>query len=907
MPTTPDPPAPDTQILQPDGTAAATPLQANPTGWIGRELNGCRILRQIGAGGMGVVYLAEQHHPRRQVAIKTLHTGLNTQELLARFALEAEILGRMRHPGIGQVFATGRTRHFDTDVPYIIMEYIEGQPLLEYAEKVDLRARVELLAAIADAVEHAHLRGVIHRDLKPANILVQSDGQPKVLDFGVARLADQESDRKELTTAGMILGTMAYMSPEQAAGDPEGVDLRTDVYALGMIGYRVIGGRLPYSVDRGSLGEALKAICETRPPPLSQFAREARGDLQVVIGKALEKDRNERYRNADEFASDLRRFLRDETIQARRPTWWQEFRRFARRNKVLMGASGIVLVGLIAAAIISTRFAISENAQRLQAEAAIGFLRDMLSSANPVFAQGREVTVREVMDQASQTLDTGLDAAPEVRALLKLTLAETYHALGDLARATDYFSDARRAFEEARLSGPNALAARLGEARALFDSGRLVESRLALDGYLEADDAASSAPLRAIVLLTRAMVLADLQEGEAAMRDFEAGLQLAQDSASDPCPPCGADWSARFSARGLAHQANLLREEGRYDDAELAARRAFGIAQQELGATDPDTFVALNNLSLVLSDTGRGDEALRLLREAYEERVRLLGAGHFLALRAANNLAFQLDESGDTEAAENLLATSLDLARTELDPDHPEVALLASSLGRIRYFQGQTAEAEELISDAYERRLRRLGPSHPSTLESATALALAFASLGHAERAEALYRDALEGNQARFGAEHRQTIVAQSEFASFLRDQSRFEAANEQFAQSWKAARTTLPPGDSDRLRVLFQYSGSLQRQLRFADAEVLSAELLREVEQASNRNSPFAVAAPLRHALSLAGLERWQEAESLLLELDGRLSDGSLPQIRSMTRATLADLYMRWGKPEKARAWESD
>lgn len=907
MPSTPDPPAPDTQILQPDGTASAPASEANPAGWIGRELNGCRILRQIGAGGMGVVYLAEQHHPRRQVAIKTLHAGLNTQELLARFALEAEILGRMRHPGIGQVFATGRTRHFDTDVPYIVMEYIEGQPLLEYAEKIDLRARVELLAAIADAVEHAHLRGVIHRDLKPANILVQSDGQPKVLDFGVARLADQESGRHELTTAGMILGTMAYMSPEQAAGDPEGVDLRTDVYALGMIGYRMIGGRLPYSVDRGSLGEALKAICETRPPPLSQFAHEARGDLQVVIGKALEKDRNERYRNADEFASDLRRFLRDETILARRPTWWQEFRRFARRNKVLMGASAIVLAGLIAAAIISTRFAISENAQRLQAEAAIGFLRDMLSSANPVFAQGREVTVREVMDQASRTLDTGLDAAPEVRALLKLTLAETYHALGDLARAHDYFSDASRAFAEAGLSGPNALAARLGEARALFDSGRLVESRQALDAYLEANDATSSAPLRAIVLLTRATVLADLQEGEAAMRDFEAGLQLASDSASEPCPPCGANWSARFSAKGLAQQANLLRKQGRFEEAERAARQAFAIAQEELGATDPDTFTALNNLSLVLGDTGRGEEALSLLQEAYEERVRLLGAGHFLALLAANNLALQLDESGRNEAAEQLLEASLALARTELDPDQPEVALLAASLGQIRYFAGENEQAEALFGEAYERRLRRLGPSHPETLESARALALVFAGLGRTEEAENLYREALQGNQARFGADHRQTIVARSEFASFLRDQARFDSANEQFQQAWDAAQTALAVGDSDRLRVLFQYAGSLQRQERFEEASALSASLLEEVQQTSNRNFLFAVAAPLRHALSLIGLKRFAEAETLLLELEGRLSDGSLPQIRSMTRATLADLYRKWGKPEKASAWESE
>ncbi len=904
---TPESPSDATLILPGGAQSPADAAEPPPGdgGWIGRELDGCRILRQLGAGGMGVVYLAEQQHPRRQVAIKTLHTGLATQELLARFELEAEILGRMRHPGIGQVFATGRTRHAGVDVPYIIMEYIEGQPLLEYANRLDTRRRVQLLAAIADAVEHAHLRGVIHRDLKPANILVQADGQPKVLDFGVARLNDADSGRRELTTAGMILGTMAYMSPEQASGDPDGVDLRTDVYALGMIGYRLVSGRLPYSVDRGSLGEALKAICETRPPPLSQFVADARGDLEVVIAKALEKDRDERYRNAAEFADDLRRYLNDESIHARRPTWWQEFRRLARRNKVLFGAAAIALFGLIAAAVVSTRFAISENAQREQAEAAIGFLQDMLSSANPVFAQGREVTVREVMDQASVALDTDLDTAPEVRARLKLTLAETYRALGDLPRALAFFQDARHAFAEAGLSGQNALAARLGEARALYDNGKLREAREALDTFLAAPDATAFEPLRAIALLTRAVVLAELQEVDAAETDFSAGLALAGRLGDQPCQPCGDRWRARQSVMALAARANLRRELGRYETAETSAREALDLAIGSLGATDPDTQGAVNSLSLILSETGRGEEALALLQSTYDERLRLLGASHWQTLSAANNLALQRAEGGEDAAAMELLEAALESARANLDPDHPVVALLAASLGRLHYFSGDAARAAELMAEAHERRLRRLGPSHPGTLESTTALAVAYAALDRRDDAERLYREALDGNQARFGAEHRQTVVARSEFASFLRDRGDFSGADAEFERAWQGAQSVLTAGDEDRLRVLYQYSGSLQRQQRFAEAAELSARLVEEAAAASNRNSPFAVAAPLRHALSLLGLERWSEAEALLLALDARLDDGSLPQIRQMTRATLVDLYTRWGKPAQARRWQ--
>ncbi|MBK9658268.1 MAG: serine/threonine protein kinase, partial [Rhodanobacteraceae bacterium] len=392
------------------GAPRPDPLSSGPAAWVGRQIDDYRILRVIGAGGMGVVFLAQQRHPKRMVAIKTLHAGLHQADLLARFQQEAEILGRLKHPGIAQIYSSGRTDASLGAVPYIVMEFVEGAPLLEFCNKLDTRARLQLLMRVCEAVEHAHIRGVIHRDLKPGNILVQADGLPKVLDFGVARLTGEEHGPSELTSAGMVIGTIAFMSPEQALGEPGGVDIRTDVYALGMIGYRMLTGEMPYEVTSHNLGRALQQICESAPTPLSRHDRRYAGDLETIFHKVLAKDKDARYQNAAELAEDLRRYLADEAILARRASVFSDVRRFARRNKVLVGAAAMVLLSLVGAVMVSTRFALDEQAQRLQADVVVNSMRRMLSGANPVFAQGEDVPLRAWIEQGEQQLQRDLTA-----------------------------------------------------------------------------------------------------------------------------------------------------------------------------------------------------------------------------------------------------------------------------------------------------------------------------------------------------------------------------------------------------------------------------------------------------------------------------------------------------------------
>ncbi|MEM7230137.1 MAG: serine/threonine-protein kinase [Planctomycetota bacterium] len=381
---------------------------------------GYTIREPIGQGGMGIVYRAEQEQPRRDVALKLMSTAVMSPEMLRRFEYEAEVLGRLRHPGIAAIYEAGTFESGGSSRPYFAMEFIAGEPLRDYARthELSVRERLSLMAEIADAVHHAHQRGVIHRDLKPANVLVDAEGQAKILDFGIARATDADVQATvEQTDLGRIIGTLAYMSPEQAQGDSRGIDIRSDVYALGVVAYELLTGTLPVDVKDCSLTAAVQLIQDKSPTQLGALDRTLRGDVETIIGKALEKERDLRYDSAAALADDIRRYLNDEPIVARPPSTWYQLRKFARRRKPVVAAAAFSVLVLIAATAVSLILLIQTKQALTDRELALDQKDIALAEKDEALAG--EVAARKAEEEQRELAERRFD---DVRALANTVL-----------------------------------------------------------------------------------------------------------------------------------------------------------------------------------------------------------------------------------------------------------------------------------------------------------------------------------------------------------------------------------------------------------------------------------------------------------------------------------------------------
>ncbi len=356
------------------------------------------IIRALGAGGMGAVYLAQQERPQRTVALKVIRPGIVSPAMLRRMELEAELLGRLHHPGIAHIYEAGHTDDPLGASPFFAMEYIDGPSLTEYAfsRRLDTNARLTLMLKVCEAVQHAHQKGIIHRDLKPSNILVDSTGQPKVLDFGVARAQGANTHH---TGTGQLIGTLPYMSPEQVSGDPNETDTRSDVYALGVTLYQLLSGRLPHQIDSTSIPEAARIIREDDPPSLGTLDRAFRGDIETIAARAMDKDRTRRYQSAQALALEIRRYLDGEPIEAKRDSAMYFLRKQLRRYRTLVAGVCLLIIGLSAFSI----YAWSEARRRGELVLEADLARDQARSAEKVADAARQSA--ESKNEALQRAD----------------------------------------------------------------------------------------------------------------------------------------------------------------------------------------------------------------------------------------------------------------------------------------------------------------------------------------------------------------------------------------------------------------------------------------------------------------------------------------------------------------------
>lgn len=442
----------DTSFLQrpPQVLTSIQPLSSD----VPDQLGNYRILTTLGAGGMGVVYEALQLHTQRSVALKVIRPHFASSAMLRRFEHEVWILGQLQHPGIAQIFEAGTFDSSTGPQPFFAMELIRGMPLREYAKSKEatVRSRLELIAQICDAVHHAHQKGVIHRDLKPGNILVDSTGQIKVLDFGVARVTDEDMRAVTVQTdIGQMIGTLPYMSPEQVTGQSSGLDIRTDVYSLGVMTYELLTGQLPLDLKDCSIAEAARRIRDCDPVPLVQTAPILRGDIDTIITKALSKSRDQRYQSAAEFAADIRRYLDDQPIVARPQTTLYHLAKFTKRNRGLVLGFSTGVLAITIAAVVSTLMLVQarkareeEAAQRMAAQEAkqaaeqssleantvkAFVLQDLLAGNSPEHVR-HDITLTQAVKRGAQRIDERFADQPRTAMLLHDAVSDIFKLLG---------------------------------------------------------------------------------------------------------------------------------------------------------------------------------------------------------------------------------------------------------------------------------------------------------------------------------------------------------------------------------------------------------------------------------------------------------------------------------------------
>ncbi len=823
----------------------------------GKQIGRYALKRVIASGGMGTVYEAEQENPRRSVAIKVMRGGFASRSVLRRFEHESAVLAHLRHPCIAQVLEAGTHVEGGERRPFFAMEYIpDALAITEYAEKnkLDVEARLRLFVAICDAVHHGHQRGVIHRDLKPANILVDGAGRPKIIDFGVARVLDEDIAVTTVQTGvGQIIGTLTYMSPEQCSGDPHDVDTRSDVYSLGIVFYELLCGRLPYDVRNKAITEVASMIQDQPPRRLSSIDQRLRGDLETIALKAIEKDRDYRYQTAHEFSEDIRHFLKNEPIRARPPSMTYQLRMFARRNRVLVGSAALFVVFVTVSAVLMTslyfqksaamveveqqrklaernaeaereqralaeRSAEAERSQRARAERIMAYLKEMLASANPEDGDGPNTTVREVLDRVAPRLREEFAGQPDVEAEMNSVIGNTYYGIG--------------LYDKAEVHGRRAL-----ELQASIDATSTAYAKLLGD--------------LAAVLTVRG----NLDE---ARRMFEESLAIRERL-------LGLD--SLDTAATLASLSEVHRLYRNLPTAEDYSRRALAVYERHPDSTAKSRAMAYNSLALIVEEQGQLSEADALYQAALEMLAADEDSADLNGATIRNNFAGLCFHRGNMARAEALFVEALDIYRAVLGEEHIHVAHALNNLGVLYAELGRTGDSERAHREAHRIYVLRLGPQDRYAATSLNNLGSILIDVGRFDEAREALLEGLAIREAIFPAEH-------PEIAATLNNLARIEFANGNMDDAESIVRESLciysrslprhhpHPAGSHTL-----YGRILAAKGRFDEAEAHFREAISIYRVLRPAPDPRIIEGCLRLADVLIDEGRHEEAEDMLLQ----------------------------------------
>jgi len=831
-------------------------LSEQPGDKIGRY----KLLQQIGEGGCGVVYMAEQEEPvRRRVALKVIKLGMNTKSVIARFEAERQALALMDHPNIAKVFDAGAT---ENGRPYFVMELVRGIKITEYCDQNNLSTeeRLKLFTQVCHAIQHAHQKGIIHRDIKPSNILVtqnEKEAVPKVIDFGIAKATTDQrlTDKTVFTAFEQFIGTPAYMSPEQAMMTSLDIDTRTDIYALGVLLYELLTGTTPFDANdlmAAGLDAMRRTIREQEPVRpstkltqalvapevtrrtgesagepassrrrLQEVAHQLKGDLDWIVMKALEKDRTRRYETANGLAMDIQRHLSNEPVTARPPSRLYEFQKTVRRHKFGFAAAAalifVLAIGVLASSWQALRAKRAEREQfKLREEAeteatksqqVAQFMQDMLKGVGPSVAMGRDTAMlREILDRTVERIAQDLKNQPEVEAELRNSIGAVYWELGEFDKAAAMHLQALTT--QRKLVGqehPSVATSLHYLARALREQGKRAESEATYRESL-------------------------------AMRKKLLGNENAE------------------VARTMNDLASLLSDELKDGEPEALLREALRIRRKLFENDNPDVARSLDDLAYVLNRHGQVNEAVAMHYEALAIRKRTLGENHVEVIYSYRNLARALEAQGQPTEAEKMLRHALAVSQTLLGNQHPDQPGIIRDLANLIEAQGRVSEAAGLRN--------RPGASSQTTVHSLHEAGKHLQQQGRLAEAETNFREALALRRKQFGDVHREVVDTLAALGLVLHQEKKLAEA-EQVNREALATERKLS-GDEHLLvaSAMRQLAGVLNQPGRWAEAETL-------IREAWVRQRKLLGDAHLETAASLNLLWDLLDAQGKVMELE--------------------------------------